>query len=188
IAPSSLKIRLDANGAYTPKQALQHLNKLYPLNIHSVEQPIPAGNIQDMHKISKESPIPIALDEELIKVKGVEDQKDLLSYVNPSYLVLKPSILGGFSATQQWISLAQAQNIGWWLTSSLESNLGLSALAQFASTYPLSTTQGLGTGNLYLNNLRSSIHISAAHLCPGSPSVPVHQTCEIIEKEGIFVC
>lgn len=152
-----LVIRLDANGAFEANLALDKLHILSQFAIHSVEQPILQGQTHEMANLCKYSPIPIALDEELIGKFSLEQKWKLLYDIKPKYVICKPTLLGGFSATEEWIMLAESLNIGWWLTSALESNIGLNAIAQFASKYNLDVPQGLGTGNLYNNNIQSPL-------------------------------
>jgi len=152
-----LEIRLDANGAFSPDNALSRLDHLSKLQIHSLEQPIKAGMISNMERICKESPIPIALDEELIGHNFPEDKYELLSRIKPAYIILKPALCGGFSGAMEWISIAKLLSIGWWATSALESNIGLNAIAQWVSTLNTSMPQGLGTGALYYNNIASPL-------------------------------
>ena len=132
-------------------------------NIHSIEQPLPKGH-ESMAEVIAESPIPVALDEELIGVHNTKDRAELLDKLKPAYLVLKPSLLGGFSSVSEWIELAEARNIGWWITSMLESNIGLNAISQFTSQYENSVHQGLGTGKLYENNIDSPMIIKSGEL------------------------
>lgn len=153
----TLEIRLDANGAFTPENALAHLEKLSKYKIHSIEQPIKQGQWDEMAKLVKDSPIHVALDEELIGINTVEEKKALLKTVSPHYIILKPSLCGGFYGSDEWIRLATEQNIDWWATSALESNIGLNAIAQWVSTYSINKQQGLGTGLLYDNNIESPI-------------------------------
>lgn len=152
-----LQIRLDANGAFTPDNALEHLDRLYKYNIHSIEQPIKQNQWDQMARICKKSPIPIALDEELIGINNFEKKIELIESIKPAYLILKPSLCGGFIGSQEWIELATKYNVGWWVTSALESNIGLNAIAQWVSTLNISLPQGLGTGALYLNNIPSPL-------------------------------
>lgn len=153
-----LEIRLDANGAFTPSNAMSRLDRLSALDIHSIEQPIKAGQEQEMALLCSESPIPIALDEELIGHNRPEDMFRLLSTIRPAYVILKPTLCGGFSGAMQWISMASLiPGIGWWATSALESNIGLNAIAQWVSTLSASIPQGLGTGALYTNNIPSPL-------------------------------
>lgn len=156
-SPDTLEIRLDANGAFTPENALERLSALAPLHIHSIEQPIKAGQWNAMALISKESPIPIALDEELIGINDAESKFKMLSVIRPRYIIIKPSLCGGFSGASEWISIAELLNTGWWATSALESNIGLNAIAQWVSTLDTTLPQGLGTGMLYTNNVASPI-------------------------------
>lgn len=150
-------LRLDANGAFMPQDATQKLEALAKYNIHSIEQPIRQGQWETMGRLCKESPIPIALDEELIGIHGIDRQKQMLETICPSYVILKPTLTGGFAASDQWITLAEERGIGWWATSALESDIGLNAIAQWVSTYDPTMPQGLGTGQLYRNNIPSPL-------------------------------
>ncbi|WP_297338216.1 o-succinylbenzoate synthase [Algoriphagus sp.] len=147
-------LRVDANGAFRFEEAMVKLKKLAELDIHSIEQPIPSGQWREMAQLCSSTPIPIALDEELI---GVRDKENLLDSIQPQHIILKPTLLGGFRETSEWIRLAKARNIGWWMTSALESNVGLNAIAQLASFHRSEIHQGLGTGKLYHNNLQSPL-------------------------------
>lgn len=157
---SDLTIRLDANGSFSPADALKRLKILSDFGIHSIEQPIKAGQESDMARICSLSPIPIALDEELIC--RVPDP-DLLSRIKPQYIILKPALCGGFSGADMWIKEAERLGIGWWATSALESNIGLEAIARWLmrehSEHALSLPQGLGTGQLYGNNIPSPLEL-----------------------------
>lgn len=155
-----LIIRLDANGAFPVNEVLIKLKQLEPLGIHSIEQPILPMQPEALEIVCKKSQIPIALDEELIWVREERDRLQLLQEIRPHYLVLKPTLHGGFASVKNWIDLAEIQGIGWWMTSYLESNIGLNAIAQFASNYELTIHQGLGTGSLYNNNIISPIQIA----------------------------
>lgn len=155
----ALEIRVDANGAFSPNEALEKLNILTQYDLHSIEQPIKPNQWEIMAELCKKSPIPIALDEELIGITDQELKKDLLSTIKPQYIILKPSLLGGFSKTQEWIDLAQQESISWWITSALESNIGLNAIAQWTATLNPTMPQGLGTGNIYSNNMRSPLKL-----------------------------
>ena len=157
-------IRLDANGAFSPNEALHKLEKLSAFGVHSIEQPIKAGQFAAMAKICQESPIPIALDEELIGVTDSEQKKELLATLKPQYIILKPSLLGGIKHTAEWIQLAEKQSIQWWNTSALEANIGLNAIAQFTAEYPITLPQGLGTGMLYNNNVESPLSVEAGNI------------------------
>ncbi len=156
-------IRVDANGAFKPEVTLNKLNRLAKYKIHSIEQPIKAGQAEKLQNIIKNSPIPIALDEELIGIFGKEKEQ-LITFLKPHYLILKPTVLGGIEATKSWIQIAENLNIKWWFTSALESNIGLNAIAQFAYEFHNNLPQGLGTGQLYLNNIPSPLIIENAKL------------------------
>jgi len=157
-------IRLDANGAYPVNKALSLLEKWSNLDIHSIEQPIAAGQINSMSELCKKSPIPIALDEELIGLSLKEDKQTLLEKIKPAYIILKPTLLGGLAITSEWIDIADSLSINWWLTSALESNIGLNAISQFAMLYQPVLHQGLGTGELYNNNFPAKVIIQSGYL------------------------
>ena len=159
-----LELRLDANGAFSPDNAMQKLEQLSRFGIHSIEQPIKQGNYRAMSAICNASPIPIALDEELIGVVEREAKEEMLNTIKPQYIILKPSLAGGFASSDEWISLAQERCIGWWATSALESNVGLNAIAQWVSAKPITMPQGLGTGQLYTNNIPSPLFIEGEKL------------------------
>jgi len=150
--PGQVEIRVDANGAFSLDLALYKLLQLTEFELHSIEQPIAKNNTDSMAELCKVSPLPIALDEELIGVFNEEDKEKLLIKIKPKYIILKPSFVGGFRGTQQWISLAEKHKIGWWITSALESNIGLNAIAQWTFLQRNLMPQGLGTGGLYTNN------------------------------------
>ena len=160
---SDIEIRLDANGAFSPHDALGKLNKLSDFNIHSIEQPIRQHQWDAMAELCIHSPIPIVLDEELIGVNP-DDKESLLEKIKPAYIILKPSLLGGFKHSEEWIRLAGKHQIGWWVTSALESNIGLNAIAQWTATLGSALPQGLGTGQLYRNNIQSPLSIQQANL------------------------
>ena len=162
-SPSELEIRLDANGAYSYKDSMEILNKLSELNIHSIEQPIKAGQIKQMSELCISSPIPIALDEELIGINTVEDKIKLIEEIKPQYIILKPSLIGGFKSSEEWINLLPKKT-KYWVTSALESNVGLSAISQWVYTLNCSLPQGLGTGSLFSNNFSSPLSIKSAKL------------------------
>ncbi len=161
---TDLEIRVDANGAYTLTNINSILSELDKLDIHSIEQPISVNQWDEMKKLCKESPIPIALDEELIRPFEINEKENLIHHINPHYIILKPSMLGGFKETKDWIELAEKNNIGWWITSALESNLGLNAIAQFCGNFENKLPQGLGTGSLYLNNFNSPLKVENQYL------------------------
>ena len=149
-----LQIRVDANGAFSESNALIIMHQLADLEIHSIEQPIRAGNWEALSRLCAEAPLPIALDEELIGINDATKKMSLLREVNPSYIVLKPTLHGGFEGTKEWIKLATDAGIGYWVTSALESNIGLNAIAQFTSSLPTGDfAQGLGTGQLFIENI-----------------------------------
>ena len=155
-----LTSRVDANGAFHPQEALTKLMALSRFNLHSIEQPIPVKHWSEMKKLCQESPVDIALDEELIGINSLEDKIKLLESINPHYIILKPSLVGGIRSTMEWISLAEDRGIDWWMTSALESNLGLNAIAQLTAQYKIDKPHGLGTGQLYHNNIDSPLSIS----------------------------
>ena len=159
-----IEIRVDANGAFSSEEALGKLEQLAALDIHSIEQPIKAGNPKQMQLICKESPLPIALDEELIGVVSETNRQELLQTIQPHYIILKPSLVGGFKGSEEWINLANSMDIDWWVTSALESNIGLNAIAQW--TYMLNSPmpQGLGTGSLFTNNFDCPLEVIKGQL------------------------
>lgn len=159
-----VEIRLDANGAFAPDTALEQLKELSRFEIHSIEQPIKTKLWDDMEALCAQSKIPVALDEELIGVSVGNEGTELLKHIKPQYIILKPGLLGGFEASKNWINLADKLNIGWWVTSALESNVGLNAIAQFTSQYPMQIPQGLGTGSLYVNNFDSPLTVQAGYI------------------------
>lgn len=161
---NDIELRVDANGAFLPSEALEKLKILSELDLHSIEQPIKRGQIKEMARLCKETPLPIALDEELIGVFSVTKKEELLQTINPQYIILKPSLVGGFKGSEEWINLANKQNIGWWITSALESNIGLNAIAQWTYTLGNNLPQGLGTGDLFTNNFDSPLIVKKGTL------------------------
>lgn len=159
-----IQLRVDANGAFEPSGALEKLKRLSDFNLHSIEQPIKPGNWPAMVALCDNTPLPIALDEELFAPGSDSNKFDLLKTIRPQYLVLKPSMLGGFAKTQEWIEAAKTLNIGWWITSALESNIGLNALAQWTYTLNNPAHHGLGTGKLFVNNFQSKMFIENGFL------------------------
>lgn len=155
--PQQIELRVDANGAFSVDEVSKKLDLLSQFNIHSIEQPIRAGDWEQMASIVCNSPIPIALDEELIGITHFAEKKQLLETIRPHYIILKPSLCGSFSGAYEWIKIAQSLNINYWITSALESNIGLNALAQWCYTLGNSMPQGLGTGQLYTNNIGSPL-------------------------------
>ncbi len=156
-------IRLDANGAFKPEDAMFKLADMARFGVHSIEQPLKVG-AKELEELCRKSPIPIALDEELIGVNSYEDRKSLLTRLRPTYIILKPSLHGGLYSCQEWIQLAESLGIGWWITSALESSIGLNAIAQFAAQYNLQIPQGLGTGLIYSNNMESPLSVGKGTL------------------------
>ncbi len=159
-----IDLRLDANGAFNSHDAMQKLESLAAFDIHSIEQPVKAGQWALMADVIKNSPIPVALDEELIGVHGIKMKQQMLEELNPHYIILKPTLHGAFTGCDEWIAMAEQLNIGWWATSALESNIGLNAIAQWVSSKSSNMHQGLGTGALYENNIVSPITIEAGFL------------------------
>lgn len=155
----NIVIRLDANGAFKVDDVLYRLEQLQRFGIHSIEQPIKPNN-PNLEELCRKSPIPIALDEELIGKTERNEMAGLLDRVKPQYIVLKPMLHGGLKCCEEWIALAEQRNIGWWLTSSLESSIGLNAIAQFTANYAIEIPQGLGTGKIYENNFESPLDVS----------------------------
>lgn len=161
---SELTIRVDANGAFSFEQATEVLSELAELQVHSIEQPIKAGQWDEMAKLCANTPTPIALDEELIGIYPLSKKQQLIDAIKPQYIILKPGLLGGFKASDEWIQLAKENNIGWWVTSALEANIGLNAIAQWTFTKNVKTAQGLGTGLLYTNNIDSPLTLHGEKL------------------------
>ena len=156
---SDIEIRVDANGAFTAHDALKKLEHLAKFKLHSIEQPIKQGQVEVMAKLCKVTPLAIALDEELIIHQRKDEKEILLKEIQPQYIILKPSIVGGWKASEEWIASAEKLNINWWITSALESNIGLNAIAQWTAELKTKTPQGLGTGGLYTNNFDSKLKI-----------------------------
>lgn len=162
--PEQVEIRVDANGAFDSNIALDKIAQLYGFKLHSIEQPIQKNHTDRMAELCKNTPIPIALDEELIGVFSLEEKEALLQKVKPQYIILKPSFIGGFRGTKEWILLAEKYKIGWWITSALESNIGLNAIAQWTFLQHNLLPQGLGTGALYTNNFDCPLTVSDGQL------------------------
>ncbi len=159
-----IEIRLDANGSFSAEEATEKLKRLSEFNIHSLEQPIQPGQWNKMAEICSYSPIDIALDEELIGISNSELACKMLREINPKFIILKPSLLGGFEKSTKWIEIAEENNICWWITSALESNIGLNAIAQWVFTLNNSMVHGLGTGQIYINNFYSPLQLKGAEL------------------------
>jgi o-succinylbenzoate synthase len=163
-SPEQLTLRVDANGAFSPEEALHRLKTLAQFGLHSIEQPIRQGQLPQMQALCQNSPVPVALDEELIGIMDFTEKEQLLQTLRPPFIILKPSLLGGFRHCREWIQLAEQQDISWWMTSALESNIGLNAIAQFTSTFVNPLPQGLGTGQLYKNNVPSNLEVNGGFL------------------------
>ena len=162
-----LQLRVDANGAFSPEWAMDRLNELAKYDIHSIEQPIRQGQWDEMARLCKESPLAIALDEEMIGINDPKEKARLLDTIHPQYIVLKPTMHGGISGTREWIELADKRGINSWITSALESNIGLRSIALLAeSVYGPNITfpQGLGTGQLFTDNIENQVQIEDANL------------------------
>lgn len=158
-----ITIRLDANGSFKPEQALYKIMDCSRYDVHSIEQPLRAGSPY-LAELCKQSPIPIALDEELIGLNTRDEKIELLERIKPPLIILKPSLHGGLLGCQEWITLAEERGIGWWMTSALESNIGLNAVAQFTANYHVTLPQGLGTGSIYDDNIPSPLQVKKGSL------------------------
>ncbi|NNM22712.1 MAG: o-succinylbenzoate synthase [Flavobacteriaceae bacterium] len=161
---SEIELRVDANGAFNNGEALEKLELLSQLQLHSIEQPIQPGQWQEMAELCERSPLPIALDEELIGVFSSEDKERLIKTIQPQFIILKPSFIGGFRGSDSWIEIAENKDVGWWITSALESNIGLNAISQFTYTKNSKLPQGLGTGSLYSNNIEGPLVVRNGRL------------------------
>jgi len=159
-----IELRVDANGAFDPEEALDKLQILSQYDLHSIEQPIKPGQLPKMAELCEKSPLSIALDEELIGISDIGEKEKLVRMVQPQYLILKPSLVGGFTGSDEWIKLAEHYGIGWWITSALESNIGLNAIAQWTFALNNPMHQGLGTGTLFTNNILSPLFIKDGQL------------------------
>jgi o-succinylbenzoate synthase len=168
---SEITIRVDANGAFAPSEALSKLEEISKYGVHSIEQPIKQGQWNEMAALCEKTPLPIALDEELIGLYDSKQRTDCLDMIQPQYIILKPALVGGFASSREWINLAGERQIGWWLTSALESNVGLNAIAQFTYTLGVTMPQGLGTGGLYTNNIKAPLEIKNGRLYCNDVSV-----------------
>lgn len=156
---NEIELRVDANGAFKPKEALEKLKRLSDYQIHSIEQPIKQGQWQEMARLCEDTPLPIALDEELIGIFDVTKKEELLQTIRPQFIILKPSLVGGFGGSNEWTEIADSHNVAWWITSALESNIGLNAIAQYTYNLNVSLPQGLGTGSLFTNNMESPLEV-----------------------------
>lgn len=159
-----ITLRVDANGAFSPQNAMIHLKQLAALDLHSIEQPIKQGQMDAMAELCANTPLPIALDEELIGIHSYDEKRELLKTIMPQFIILKPSLHGGISGCKEWIELAEENNIAWWMTSALESNIGLNAICQFTAEYSNELPQGLGTGSLYTDNIPSKLSVQEGYI------------------------
>lgn len=159
-----IELRVDANGAFHPSEALDKLKRLSELELHSIEQPIKQGQLQEMADLCTKTPLPIALDEELIGVFSSEEKRKVIETIQPQYIILKPSLVGGFAGSKEWIHISEENNINWWITSALESNIGLNAIAQWTYSLQNNLPQGLGTGGLFTNNFDSPLAVKNGYL------------------------
>lgn len=184
--PKELILRVDANGAFKPEEATEKLRLLSQFDIHSIEQPIKQGQWEKMKNLINTSPVPIALDEELIGVNKRADKIELIKYLQPQYIILKPSLHGGISGCNEWIEIAEKFNVNWWITSALESNIGLNAIAQWCSALNNKTFHGLGTGKLYTNNIQMPLKLEGQHLWFINYRRPVNIEGHIFTPEDIF--
>lgn len=158
-SPDEVELRLDANGAFKPREALRKIEQLAAYGIHSIEQPIKAGQWDELSDICRDSAIPVALDEELIGISSYEHMTEMLETVLPSYIILKPTLCGGLQGAEDWLAAAEELGIGWWATSALETNIGLNAIAQWLYTKQNPLPQGLGTGKLFKRNFDSPLYL-----------------------------
>ena len=161
---SDIELRVDANGAFSVSEALEKLKILSDLDLHSIEQPIKQGQVEYMAELCSKTPLPIALDEELIGVFSKKGKNSLIETIKPQYIILKPTLVGGFQGSDEWIKVAEKNQIGWWVTSALESNIGLNAIAQYTFTKNNNLPQGLGTGGLFTNNFDSPLEVNNGDL------------------------
>ena len=169
-----IEIRVDANGAFAMGEALEKLKRLADYNLHSIEQPIKPCQWEEMSELCDKSPLPIALDEELIGIYGRQSKKNLVQSLRPQYIILKPSLIGGYASSNEWIEVAEEANVGYWVTSALESNIGLNAIAQWTHELAIDMPQGLGTGQLYDNNFEGPLFIKKGEL-HFNPELRVYQ-------------
>jgi len=159
-----IELRVDANGAFSPVDALKKLESLSKFKLHSIEQPIKQGQVPEMTELCNKTPLPIALDEELIGVTDVTEKQNLIQTIRPQYAIFKPSLIGGIRGTEEWRKACEANDIKWWITSALESNIGLNAISQYTFTLDSNLPQGLGTGSLYTNNIESPLEVKNGNI------------------------
>ena len=181
-ASAGATLRVDANGAFSKEEPgwtpLSKCKALAEFGLHSIEQPLKPGNWKATAELVRESPLPIALDEELIGLSSTELRRGMLGLIQPAYVVLKPSLIGGLKEANHWMDLASEMGAGWWATSALESNIGLNAISQWAADALMDEKdplpQGLGTGGLFVNNIASPLVVTGGELWTGkSPWEPV---------------
>lgn len=173
-----IEIRVDANGAFPHDTALDKLKILSSYDLHSIEQPIKQGQWEEMARLCEVTPLPVALDEELIGINVWDEKSRLLDAIDPQYIILKPSLVGGWKASEEWMNLADKREIGYWVTSALESNIGLNAIAQWTREIGLDMPQGLGTGQLYQNNFEGPLYIENGEL-KYNPDIPVYNNFDL---------
>ncbi|MFC2109754.1 o-succinylbenzoate synthase [Bacteroidota bacterium] len=161
---NEIELRVDANGGFTPEEALEKLNRLSEFDLHSIEQPIKQGQFEKMAELCAKTPLPIALDEELIGVFQKSEKEKIIEQIKPQYIILKPSLVGGINGSSEWIEISEKNNIDWWITSALESNIGLNAIAQWTAHLKTTMPQGLGTGGLFTNNFESPLYVDKGAL------------------------
>lgn len=161
---NEIELRVDANGAFAPEDALKKLELLSKFKLHSIEQPIKQGQVQKMANLCKNTPLPIALDEELIGVTNVTEKETIIQTIKPQYAIFKPSLIGGFKGTEEWKNICEKNGVKWWITSALESNIGLNAISQYTFTLDSDLPQGLGTGGLYTNNFESPLEVKNGNI------------------------
>jgi L-alanine-DL-glutamate epimerase-like enolase superfamily enzyme len=178
-SPEEIELRVDANGAFGKEDVFYKLEELAKLVIHSIEQPIKPGNLSLMKEVCASGLLDIALDEELIGVVDETKKRELLQIVDPQYIILKPSLIGGYRGSQEWITLANERNIKWWVTSALESNIGLNAIAQWTASLDNKMPQGLGTGSLFTNNIASPLEVKDGKLLYNNN---LHWNTELIDS------
>ncbi|QYA25763.1 o-succinylbenzoate synthase [Gramella sp. MT6] len=159
-----IELRVDANGAFSPEDAMKKLERLSQFKLHSIEQPIKQGQIEEIADLCRNTPLPIALDEELIGITDVTEKQNLIQTIKPQFAIFKPSLIGGFKGTEEWKNICESQGVQWWITSALESNIGLNAISQWTYTLNPELPQGLGTGGLYTNNFESPLQVENGNI------------------------
>jgi len=161
---NKIELRVDANGAFAPEDALRKLELLSKYKLHSIEQPIKQGQVNEMANLCRDTPLPVALDEELIGITDVTEKEKFIQTIKPQYAIFKPSLIGGFKGTEEWKNICEANGVKWWITSALESNIGLNAISQYTFTLDSNLPQGLGTGGLYTNNFESPLEVENGNI------------------------